>query len=86
MLTPVFGIAILVLVAIVSMGSRSTNQLSFFDANAAFVVVGRVIGALLIGIVESMTSTFYGPSWAPAVAFGFLLLTLAVRPAGLLGR
>jgi branched-chain amino acid transport system permease protein len=47
---------------------------------------GTVIGALLLGVVESITATFYGPSWAPAVAFGFLLLTLAFRPAGLLGR
>lgn len=47
---------------------------------------GTLIAALLVGIVESITSTFYGPSWAPAVSFGFLLLTLAVRPAGLLGR
>jgi branched-chain amino acid transport system permease protein len=47
---------------------------------------GTLIAALLVGIVESLTSTFYGPSWAPAVSFGFLLLTLAVRPAGLLGR
>ena len=47
---------------------------------------GTVIAALLLGIMESMTSTFYGPSWAPAVAFGFLLLTLAVRPSGILGR
>jgi branched-chain amino acid transport system permease protein len=47
---------------------------------------GTVIAAMLLGVVESFTATFYGPSWAPAVAFGFLLLTLAVRPAGLLGR
>jgi len=47
---------------------------------------GMVAAALLIGIVESITATFYGPSWAPAVAFGFLLITLAVRPAGLAGR
>jgi branched-chain amino acid transport system permease protein len=47
---------------------------------------GTVIAAMLLGIVESLTATFYGPSWAPAVSFGFLLLTLAVRPAGLLGR
>jgi branched-chain amino acid transport system permease protein len=47
---------------------------------------GTLIGAMLLGIVESFTSTFFGPSWAPAVAFGLLLLTLAVRPAGLLGR
>lgn len=47
---------------------------------------GTVIAAILLGIVESITATFYGPSWAPAVSFGFLLLTLAFRPAGLLGR
>jgi branched-chain amino acid transport system permease protein len=47
---------------------------------------GTVIAAMILGIVESITATFYGPSWAPAVAFGFLLLTLAFRPAGLLGR
>ncbi|HEU0217745.1 MAG TPA: branched-chain amino acid ABC transporter permease, partial [Stellaceae bacterium] len=47
---------------------------------------GMLVGALLIGVVESLTQTFYGPSWAPAVAFGFLLLTLAWRPAGILGR
>ena len=49
-------------------------------------IPGMIIAAMLLGIVESITSTFYGPSWAPAVAFGFLLITLAVRPAGLLGR
>jgi branched-chain amino acid transport system permease protein len=47
---------------------------------------GTLIAAMLLGIVESFTSTFYGPSWAPAVSFGLLLLTLAFRPAGLLGR
>jgi branched-chain amino acid transport system permease protein len=49
-------------------------------------LTGTVIAAMLLGMVESFTATFYGPSWAPAVAFGLLLLTLAVRPAGLLGR
>ena len=47
---------------------------------------GTLIASMLLGVVESFTATFYGPSWAPAVAFGFLLLTLAVRPAGILGR
>src|SRR5262245_17288478 len=47
---------------------------------------GTLVAALLLGVVESLTSTFYGPSWAPAVSFGFLLLTLAFRPAGLFGR
>src|ERR1039458_7125296 len=31
---------------------------------------GTLIAALLLGVVESLTATFYGPSWAPAVAFG----------------
>jgi branched-chain amino acid transport system permease protein len=47
---------------------------------------GTLLAAVLLGMVESITSTFYGPSWSPAVAFGFLLLTLAFRPAGILGR
>ncbi|HZE11651.1 MAG TPA: branched-chain amino acid ABC transporter permease [Burkholderiales bacterium] len=47
---------------------------------------GTLIGALVLGIAESFTSTFFGPSWAPAVSFGLLLATLAFRPSGLLGR
>ncbi|HZP78778.1 MAG TPA: branched-chain amino acid ABC transporter permease [Pseudolabrys sp.] len=47
---------------------------------------GMLIGAMLLGIIESITATFYGPSWAPAVSFGLLLLTLAIKPAGLMGR
>jgi branched-chain amino acid transport system permease protein len=47
---------------------------------------GTLIAAFALGIIENLTATLYGPSWAPAVAFGFLLITLAVRPAGILGR
>jgi branched-chain amino acid transport system permease protein len=47
---------------------------------------GTLAGAVILGIAESFTSTYFGPSWAPAVSFGLLLLTLAFRPAGLLGR
>jgi branched-chain amino acid transport system permease protein len=47
---------------------------------------GTLIGAVVLGIAESFTSTFFGPSWAPAVSFGLLLATLAFRPSGLLGR
>jgi len=49
-------------------------------------IPGMIVAALLIGVVESLVSSFAGPSWAPAVAFGALLLTLAVRPQGLFGR
>jgi branched-chain amino acid transport system permease protein len=47
---------------------------------------GTLIAALILGVVESLTSTIFGPSWALAVSFGMLLLVLAVRPAGLFGR
>jgi branched-chain amino acid transport system permease protein len=47
---------------------------------------GMVIAAMTLGIAESLTATFFGPSWSPAVAFGILLVTLAVRPSGILGR
>jgi branched-chain amino acid transport system permease protein len=47
---------------------------------------GMVIAAMTLGIVETLTATFFGPSWAPAVSFGVLLVTLAVRPSGILGR
>ncbi len=47
---------------------------------------GTLVAAMTLGIVESLTATFYGPSWTPAVAFGFLLITLAIRPSGLFGR
>ncbi|HUK60324.1 MAG TPA: branched-chain amino acid ABC transporter permease [Stellaceae bacterium] len=47
---------------------------------------GMFTAAILIGIAENITATFYGPSWSPAVAFGFLLLTLGFRPTGIMGR
>ena len=47
---------------------------------------GTLLGAFILGLAESFTSTFFGPSWAPAVSFGTLLAALAFRPSGLLGR
>jgi branched-chain amino acid transport system permease protein len=47
---------------------------------------GTLVGAVILGVAESFTATYFGPSWAPAVSFGLLLGTLAFRPAGLFGR
>jgi len=49
-------------------------------------IAGTLVAAVILGIAESFTSTFYGPSWGVAVSFVVLLLVLAVRPAGLFGR
>ncbi len=47
---------------------------------------GALVGAFVLGLAESFTSTFAGPSWAPAVSFGILLAALAFKPSGLFGR
>ena len=50
------------------------------------MIVTGTLAAGLLGLAESFTSTFFGPSWAPAVSFGLLLAALAFKPSGLLGR
>ncbi len=47
---------------------------------------GTLVAGVILGIAESVVLTSFGASWAPAVAFGMLLLVLAVRPTGLFGR
>jgi len=47
---------------------------------------GTLAAGVILGIAESIVLTSLGASWAPAVAFGLLLLVLAIRPAGLFGR
>ncbi len=47
---------------------------------------GTLAAGIILGIAESIVLTSLGASWAPAVAFGLLLLVLAIRPAGLFGR
>ncbi|HXU88126.1 MAG TPA: branched-chain amino acid ABC transporter permease [Methylomirabilota bacterium] len=49
-------------------------------------IPGTLAAAVVLGIVESLMATFFGPSWSLAVSFGILLTVLAVRPAGLFGR
>ena len=47
---------------------------------------GTLAAGIILGVAESVVLTSFGASWAPAVAFGILLLVLAVKPAGLFGR
>jgi len=49
-------------------------------------VGGMLVASVILGVVESLMGTFFGPSWSLAVSFGILLIALAVRPAGLFGR
>jgi branched-chain amino acid transport system permease protein len=47
---------------------------------------GTLVAGLILGVSESIVLTMLGASWAPAVAFGLLLVMLGVRPQGLFGR
>jgi branched-chain amino acid transport system permease protein len=49
-------------------------------------MTGTLVAAIILGVAESFTSSFFGPSWSLAVSFGILLICLAVRPSGLFGR
>ncbi len=49
-------------------------------------VPGAMLGGILIGIIETMTSQFISTNWAEVVIFSILILVLVFRPAGLLGR
>lgn len=46
---------------------------------------GTLASAFIIGVAEQLVTAFLSPSWAPGVAFAFLLATLAFRPQGLFG-
>jgi branched-chain amino acid transport system permease protein len=49
-------------------------------------MTGTVAAGLILGISESIVLMQFGASWAPAVAFGLLLIVLGFRPQGLFGR
>jgi branched-chain amino acid transport system permease protein len=48
--------------------------------------LGVIVGGLFLGIVESLTSLYIGPTYTDVASFGILVLVLIVRPTGLLGR
>jgi len=49
-------------------------------------VSGALAGGLLLALVESIGSTFLGPSHATTLSFALLIVFLIARPQGLLGR
>ncbi len=49
-------------------------------------VPGALAGGLVLGIVESFASYWFGPERAVIVSFALMLVLLFVRPSGLLGK
>ncbi|SCL20053.1 amino acid/amide ABC transporter membrane protein 1, HAAT family [Micromonospora pallida] len=44
---------------------------------------GALVGGLIIGLTEALVATYFSSTYAPAVAFGVLLVVLVFRPSGL---
>jgi branched-chain amino acid transport system permease protein len=49
-------------------------------------VPGAMLGGLVLGVIESFTSYWFGPERSATISFALLLVLLFVRPSGLMGR
>jgi len=49
-------------------------------------IAGAVLGAFLLGILETFGAAYLGGEWQDVFAFGILILVLVFRPTGLLGE
>jgi branched-chain amino acid transport system permease protein len=47
---------------------------------------GAMLGGVLLGVIESVASTFINPAYKDAVSFAVLILVLVFRPGGILGE
>jgi branched-subunit amino acid ABC-type transport system permease component len=48
-------------------------------------IQGAALGGLLIGIIVAFSDGYFSSTWTQVVVFGILVLTLTLRPTGLLG-
>lgn len=49
-------------------------------------IPGAMIGGLILGVTEAMTSAYLSSEYKDVVAFGLLIVILLVMPSGILGR
>jgi len=47
---------------------------------------GAMLGGVLLGVIESLASTFINPAYKDAISFAVLILVLVFRPGGILGE
>jgi branched-chain amino acid transport system permease protein len=46
---------------------------------------GAVVGALALGVAETLTVTYIGPEWATGVPYAIVYIVLLLRPQGVMG-
>ncbi len=49
-------------------------------------IPGAVLGAMILGLTEALTTLYCGSEWGDVTTFGVLMLVLLLRPRGLLGE
>lgn len=49
-------------------------------------MMGAIVGGLVLGLAESFSATYIGPTYPNAISFGLLVVILIFRPTGILGR
>jgi branched-chain amino acid transport system permease protein/neutral amino acid transport system permease protein len=49
-------------------------------------ITGALVGALVMGIAQQVSTAFLSPSYKPAVAFMIMVIVLLVKPEGIFGR
>ena len=49
-------------------------------------LLGALIGGLLLGVVNALVGRYVSSNYQTVIAFGILILLLAVRPQGIVGR
>jgi branched-chain amino acid transport system permease protein len=49
-------------------------------------MLGAIVGGLVLGLAESFSATYLGPTYPNAISFGLLVVILIFRPTGILGR
>lgn len=50
------------------------------------VLPGAMIGALLVGVIETLAASYISSGYRDAIAFAILILVLLIKPSGLLGK
>jgi len=85
------GIAGVLIGAYIGVVAPSMGFLIGMKAFAAAVVAGignipgALIGGVLVGIIETLSSGYISAAWSDAIVFLMLVLVLVIRPDGLIG-
>jgi branched-chain amino acid transport system permease protein len=49
-------------------------------------IPGALIGAIIIGLLETLSKAYISTNFSDAIVFGVLIVVLLIKPAGLLGK